>query len=413
MNSQPQLAVLRSQLQQQVFRQGIHLSQNPYSKKVFEQLTQCHTASMGVHLNRCTDADCGHQQYQYHNCGNRHCPNCGGLKREQWLEHKKSELLPTAYYHVVFTLPHEFNSLIMGNRKAMFKLLFDASSHTLLTLSKDEKWLGATPGIISILHTWGQDLSFHPHVHCIVSGGGISGKEWVSEKRKNNAYLFPQKAMQTIYKAYFLKRLRLLISNNEVRPSPEADMEKIIRTAGYKKWNVYAKRPFGGALQVLEYLGRYTHKVAITTHRILEIDAKKNSIRFKYKNYHARGTDNMHQERSIPIPEFVRLFEQHILPKGFVKIRHYGYLRNHDRSNRLKQLFSQMHLPPPPPKLTVPVATLMMEKHGVDLALCPKCKTNKMETVATYRRGILCAIVASKADYQPSIAAKNKDSPNP
>ena len=204
MNSGVNIQTLRSQLQNIVFNSAINQTQNPYSKKVFTQLANCHTARMGVHLNRCNGENCRHEQFQYHSCGNRHCPNCGGTKREQWIADKTAELLPTAYYHVVFTLPHEFNSIIMGNRKLLFKLLFDAASYTLLTLAKDEKWLGATPGIISILHTWGQQLSFHPHVHCIVSGGGVLDNKWVSEKRKNNLYLFPQKAMQTIYKAYFL-----------------------------------------------------------------------------------------------------------------------------------------------------------------------------------------------------------------
>jgi len=243
MNSPTNLGAMRSQLQQVVFKQGIAQTQNSYSKKVFEQLTYCHTAQAGVHVNRCDNADCRHEQYQYHNCGNRHCPNCGGMKREQWLEDKTAELLPTSYYHVVFTLPHELNAVIMGNRKAMFKLLFDASSYTLLKLSSDEQWLGATPGIISILHTWGQDLSFHPHVHCIVSGGGILNHRWKKEKRENKMYLFPQKLMQTIYKAYFLKQLRELIADKTLCIAEDDSIEKTIKTIGFKKWNVYAKRP--------------------------------------------------------------------------------------------------------------------------------------------------------------------------
>ena len=289
MDKSDSISVIRSQLQQSVFKLGIQQAQNPYSKKVFEQLTHCHTANTGFHLNRCNNADCQHQLYQFHNCGNRHSPNCGGMKREQWLENKTSELLPTAYYHVVFTLPHELNGLMMGNRKTMFKLLFDAASYTLLTLAKDPKWLGATPGIISILHTWGQDLSFHPHIHCIVSGGGILGNEWITEKRKNKTYLFPQKVLL-----------------------------KTIKKIGFKQWNVDARAPFGGPLQVLEYLGRYTHKVAITAHRIIFINEETKTIRFKYKDYHARGTNKMHKEMTLSIAEFNRRFEQHILPAGFV-----------------------------------------------------------------------------------------------
>jgi hypothetical protein len=411
MNRGVNIQTLRSQLQNIVFNSAITQTQNPYSKKVFTQLANCHTSRMGVHLNRCNDENCRHEQFQYHSCGNRHCPNCGGTKRERWIADKTAELLPTAYYHVVFTLPHEFNSIIMGNRKLLFKLLFDAASYTLLTLAKDEKWLGATPGIISILHTWGQQLSFHPHVHCIVSGGGVLENKWVKEKRKTNAYLFPQKAMQTIYKAYFLKQLRILIKNKQVLLSGSEDVEQLIKKTGFKKWNVYAKRPFGGPLQVLEYLGRYTHKVAITAHRIQSIDDNNKTICFKYKDYHQRGKSNMHKQMTIPIAEFNRRFEQHILPKGFVKIRHYGYLKNHQRSIRLKQLFAQMQIPPPPPKVHIPIRVSILEKTGNDITKCPKCKTGFLETIATYRNGFLCKSYEPKKIYTPFIEIKNKASP--
>ena len=408
MDKSDSISVIRSQLQQIVFKSGIQQAQNPYSKKVFEQLTHCHTANTGFHLNRCNNADCQHQQYQFHNCGNRHCPNCGGMRREQWLENKTSELLPTAYYHVVFTLPHELNGLIMGNRKPMFKLLFDAASYTLLTLAKDPQWLGATPGIISILHTWGQDLTFHPHIHCIVSGGGISGNEWITEKRKNKKYLFPKDVMKSVYKGYYLKQLKLLTDSDQLDIPDKKALLKTIKQIGFKKWNVYAKAPFGGALQVLEYLGRYTHKVAITAHRIVDINEKTKIIRFKYKDYHARGTDKMHKEIPLSFTEFNRRFEQHILPKGFVKIRHYGYLKNHQRTKRLKTMFETLKLPPPPPKVEVQVAVRMLEKHGIDIHQCPICKTGRMETIATYRKGILCKT------YQPANPCnepQNKASP--
>ena len=307
------ITAIRHQLQQIVFKKASHEVQNPYSQAVFSKLRDCHTAQNGVNYFRCNEGNCLLEHYQYHNCGNRHCPNCGGLRREQWLEDKTAELLPTSYYHVVFTLPHELNSLIMGNRSEMFKLLFDASAYTLLKLAKDEKWLGATPGIISILHTWGQDLSFHPHVHCIVSGGGINGNHWVKEKRKNNTYLFPKDAMRKIYKAYFLRQLRKMLAKKILQVKDDAVIENTIKEIGFKKWNVYAKKPFGGPLQVLEYLGRYTHKVAITAHRIQEIDKVKNSLTFRYKDYHARGTKDEQKIMMLTVDEFIRRFEQHIL----------------------------------------------------------------------------------------------------
>lgn len=386
---------VQQQLQQLVFHQGIEYTQNPYSKSVLQQLSDCHTARQGMHQLHCQDLHCGYRQFQYHNCGNRHCPNCGGMKRQQWLEDKTTELLPTAYYHVVFTIPHELNGLIMGNRKLLFDLLFEASSYTLLTLAKDGQWLGATPGIISILHTWGQDLSFHPHVHCIVSGGGVQEHainktmSWVKEKRKNHNYLFPKPAMQKVFKGYYLQRIRKLLSKEQLHTKDKAATQHLLKEIGYKRWNVYAKRPFGGPLQVLEYLGRYTHKVAITTHRIKHIDSQQQTICFGYKDYRKRGTDKEQQEMTLSIREFNRRFEQHILPKRYVKIRHYGYLRNHKRAERLQQLFALLQLPPPPPKVQIPASQRMLEQYGKDIGKCPNCEHGRLEKVATYYRGVL------------------------
>lgn len=299
---------------------------NPYSKGVFTQLQRCHTAALGMHTYKCSDTQCNTLHYQYHSCGNRHCPNCGGLKKEQWIEDLTADLLPTHYYHIVFTLPHEFHPLIMGNGKELFKLLFDAASKTLLQLAGDDQWLGGRCSITAILHTWGQDLSFHPHVHCIVSGGGINNNnEWIEAKRSNGKFLFPPKALKTVYKGIFLKGLRSLLSQQRLNANG-INTEKLIKQAGYKKWNVYAKAPFGNVATVVEYLGRYTHKIAITAHRIVSIT--EHSVLFKYKDY-ADG----HKQKQIPLShgEFLRRFEQHILPRRFVKIRHYGLLQNHGK----------------------------------------------------------------------------------
>lgn len=392
---------IRQKLQQVIFKRAVNQTNNPYSKAVFRDLANCHTAKLGMHHYRCYEADCYHESYQYHSCGNRHCPNCGGSKREQWLEDKTSELLPTSYFHTVFTLPHELNSLIMGNRKVLFKLLFEASSQTILTLAKDPQWLGATPGIISILHTWGQDLSFHPHVHCIVSGGGIDkNNKWIKEKRENQRFMFPETTMKKIYKGLFMKGLRYLFKTNKLQVEDEEVLGKIIEKIGYKKWNVSAKAPFGGPKQVLEYLGRYTHKVAITAHRILEINEIESAITFKYKDYHAKGTVEANKIMTLPITEFIRRFEQHILPKQFVKIRHYGYLKNHKRTARLLDIFAKMSLPPPPPKVQIPVRQRILEQTGRDISLCPICKKGKMELVATYRNKKLVEIVESSKNTE-------------
>jgi hypothetical protein len=191
-----QLSEIRQLLQQKIFGHPGIRQFNICSQAIFNRLNKCHTAAIGVHHLKCNTASCGNQLYQYHSCGNRHCPNCGGIKKEQWLQDRMCELLPTTYYHLVFTLPQELRSVVMGNRTALFNLLFDASHHTINTLSADKKWLGAKPGIVSILHTNGQDLSFHPHIHCIVSGGGIDAQgKWVKQKRVNGNYLFPKTLM--------------------------------------------------------------------------------------------------------------------------------------------------------------------------------------------------------------------------
>lgn len=302
------------------------------------------------------------------------------------IEDRMGELLPTTYFHIVFTLPEELRSLCMGNRKLLFGLLFKAAHHTLLTLSKDEKYMGATPGITSILHTNGQDLSFHPHVHCIVSGGGIGADgKWIKEKRSNGRFLFPRRAMEKIYKGYFLDQIRRYITRKEIFIADEEALENILSVVSGKKWNVYAKAPFGGPAQIIEYLGRYTHtcpalcgKVAITAHRILHIGEEE--ISFKYKDY-----QDSHKQKIMTLghEEFLRRFEQHILPKGFVKIRHAGFLHSKEKMKRIQSVCSQLQHPPPMPKVSVPVAVRLLLQTGKDITICPKCGHGKMILVKT------------------------------
>jgi Putative transposase/Transposase zinc-binding domain len=363
---------------QQVFGKAASHPFNPYSKQVFTKLHDCHTAAIGVHTYKCSAPGCNHLHHQYHSCGNRHCPNCGGLKKEQWIENLTADLLPTAYYHVVFTLPHELHPVILGNRKELFKLLFDAASQTLLQFAQDPKYLGGKCSITTVLHTWGQQLGFHPHLHCIVSGGGVdANNKWVAAKRKNDKFLFPVPAMKPVFKVIFLKGLRLLIQKDELQIKG-IDTKKIIEKAGYKKWKVHAQSPFGNVANVVEYLGRYTHKIAITTHRIISIS--EDSVRFKYKDY----TDGDKQkEMTLSITEFLRRFELHILPKRFVKIRHYGLLQNHGKIKRLNVIRQQLRLSPLPVKVQVPVGQRMLEKYGKDIMLCPKCNKGKLVWMCT------------------------------
>jgi hypothetical protein len=306
--------------------------------------------------------------------------NCGGAKREQWLQDRMQELLPTSYFHIVFTLPQELRSLCMGNRKTMFSLLFDASHYTLTHLAANAKWLGAQPGIISILHSNGQDLSFHPHIHCIVSGGGIDKNGmWVKEKRANGKFIFPRTMLEETYKKYFLQKLLHLHAKNKLQIKDADDFKQTIITVEQMRWNVHANAPMGGPAQVLEYIGRYTHKVAITAHRIIEIT--DDTITFKYKDY-ADG----HKEKIMELTheEFLRRFEQHILPKGFVKIRHAGYLTARNKTARIAAVLAQLHLPDAKPKVKIPAPILVLMKSGIDITLCPTCKVGKLILVATF-----------------------------
>ncbi|MEJ7736789.1 MAG: IS91 family transposase [Chitinophagaceae bacterium] len=312
----------------------------------------------------------------------RHCPQCGALKKQEWIEARTAELLPVKYYHVVFTLPHELNSLVMGHRKILYKLLFDASSQTLLTFAGDPKYLAALPGIISVLHTWGQQLSFHPHIHCIVSGGGITSDSTWKEAIKNEwDFLFPVEAMSQVYRGKFLEALKEFIDNGAVVPTPGTDIRALFNILYQKDWIVYAKAPFGGPHAVIEYLGRYTHKVAISNHRITSINEQDNSVTFDYKDY---VDDNKQKQMTLNGGEFIRRFEQHILPKGFTKIRTYGYLANRNRQQRIHEVLKKMKLPGHKGLVKIPLEVRMREQYGIDIYECPCCKGKTMQLVQIY-----------------------------
>ncbi len=352
----------------------------PGSHKVLSRIERCRTADFGYHAYRCTDSDCGAMQYVYHSCRNRHCPQCGNSKKEEWIEARMKELLPVKYYHAVFTMPHQLNNLVMGNRLAMFTLLFDAASYTLLKFAGNEKYLGAQPGIIAVLHTWGQQLSFHPHIHCIVSGGGIDkDKRWKEAVKAKHKFLFPAKAVADVYRAYFLKHLQQHIDKGIVTMTEEQHRDwLLLRSTLYKmEWIVDFREPMGGAGQVVEYLGRYTHKVAISNHRIKHIDID-NNVTFEYKDYTDEGKK---KTMALPGDEFLRRYEQHILPPRFCKIRHYGYLGNYKRKERVNEILQQMNIPQHPKQLLISSTLRMIEKYGNDALLCSRCKKAKLELV--------------------------------
>ena len=347
---------------------------HPYVQRVLRQLKHCRTPANGYHLYACSRQDCQYFRYQYHSCRNRHCPLCGALKKDEWIEARRNELLPVKYYHVVFTLPHELNSMIMGNQRLLYNLLFDAAAHTLMRFGADPRYLGATPAIIAVLHTWGQQLSYHPHLHCIVSAGGITQtnkeKQWVQATGNDWRFLFPVKAMNIVYRARFLCRLRLLIRQAAITPPPGQDAEALIQALFKKDWVVFAKAPFAGPMQVIEYLGRYTHKVAISNHRILQVSVAEQTVTFAYKDYADKGTQ---KQMTLHASEFLRRFAQHILPRHFTKIRTYGYLANRGRHTRLRQVVQQLQLPPHPPPVKIPREVRLLEKTHTHHNSCPDC----------------------------------------
>jgi Putative transposase/Transposase zinc-binding domain len=372
----------RATVQQLLQNHALPLNKNAHVAKVLQRIRSCRTAALGYHVYQCTGDDCGHIKYQYHSCRDRHCPNCGAIKKQEWIEARMQELIPVKYYHVVFTLPHELNSLVMGHRKLLYKLLFDASAGTLLTFAKDKKHLGASPGIISVLHTWGQQLSFHPHIHCIVSGGGITtGNEWKEAKKNDWKFLFPVKAMSIVYRAKFLQALQLRITKGEVILPVDTDRKQLVNLLYQKDWNVYAKVPFGGPHAVIEYLGRYTHKVAISNHRIYSINEQSGTVTFGYKDY---ADGDKQKQMTLTIAEFIRRFTQHILPERFTKIRTYGYLSNRNRHSRIKEVLQKMKLPLHAGLVKIPIAVRLLEQYGIDMKECPACKNKTLQLVKIF-----------------------------
>ena len=330
-----------------------HLSLNGHQRKHLGQLARCHTDASGGTRIDCNT--CGHKHYIYLSCRNRHCPSCQGSRRDEWISRQQQYLLDVPYYHCVFTMPHELNQHCMRFPAIMYNLLFEASWATIQTFANDRKYLGAKTGMTAVLHTWSQHLGLHPHLHCIIPGGGVTSFGKWKFTRSKGKYLFPGKALKLVYKGIFLSKLKQLAESGIIA-LPYELKEQLYS----KKWVVYAKQTFGKPQHVIEYLGRYTHKIAISNYRILEISQQ--TIRFKYKDY----KDNAKQkEMELSTREFIRRFAMHILPHKFVRIRHYGILSFRARKELISILQSEMNYQP-----MIQVNT----KTSFEL-ICPKCKS--------------------------------------
>jgi hypothetical protein len=302
--------------------------------KALNAIARCRTAELGGHIDDCPC--CGHAAISYNSCRNRHCPKCQAQARQRWLAAREAELLATRYFHVVFTLPHELAPLCQRNQRVLYNLLFRTSAETMLEIATDPKHLGAEIGFLSILHTWGQNLMLHPHVHCIVPAGGFAPgrKAWIHPRY---AFFLPVKVLGRVFRGKFIKALRRAYRQKQLRFfGASADLEHPTRFASFvhslfhEDWVVYAKPAMGGAPQVLRYLGRYTHRVAISNHRLLAIDGDQ--VTFRWKDY-AHG--NKKRKMTVGANEFLRRFVQHVLPRGFVRIRHFGFLANAHRTELL------------------------------------------------------------------------------
>ena len=339
--------------------------------KVIEAVERCRTAALGGHIERCDS--CGFERPAYNSCRNRHCPKCQSLAKVKWLEKQKSELLPVGYFHLVFTLPHELNALILTNKRILLSHLFKAVGETLVDFGRTR--LGGQIGLITVLHTWDQTLLDHFHLHCLVPAGAVSydQKRW-SPARKN--FLFPVTALSVVFCGKFLDLLKSAFDRNKLlfigQTASLADrgaFQLLINALRKKPWIVYAKKPFGSPVQVLDYLGRYTHRVALSNDRILSAHSRE--VTFSYRD---RKNHDRKKTMTLDAHEFIRRFLLHVIPKGFVRVRHSGVLANRSKSllSKCRQL---LDLYPAVPKLPQKsVHPLMLELTGIDITRCPLCQ---------------------------------------
>lgn len=339
---------------------------NSYVKRTLSALKRCRTSSLGGHVDKCDQ--CGHIRISYNSCRNRHCPKCQNTHREEWIENRKQDLLPVPYFHVVFTVPDTLNNLFRQYSAELYNLLFASAWETIAQFSYTQ--LHAETGMIAILHTWGQNLSLHPHIHCVVPGGGINFKgQWkqVSTSENGKVFLFRVENLSKVFRGKFIGHLKKKL------PQTKGIINDLYKTP----WVVYSKEPFAGPEQVIEYLGRYTHKVAIGNHRLLEVD--ETGVRFSWRDYR----DNKEKVMPLEGVEFLRRFSWHILPKRFVRIRHYGLLST-SRRQELRKLQKAFGISTPKKREKKHWKEVCREHLNYDPDICPKCSKGHMSTIEMF-----------------------------
>ena len=347
--------------------------------KVMHHIQICRTAVLGGHVEQCDR--CAFEQIAYNSCRDRHCPKCQTMTKEQWLNDRKAELLPCGYFHLVFTLPHDLNPIILSNKRTTLNILFAAVNQTLQAFAKDPQWrLEGRLGFISVLHTWSQTLIDHFHLHCLIPAGALSFSKdkWIPAK---DNFLFKITSLALAFRTRYLKLLlnaylkdKLIFTQKTAALNSRQAFQQLINSVSKKRWIAYAKRPFAGPQQVLEYLGRYTHRVAISNNRIISIDNRR--VTFTYRD---RQNDNQIKEMTLDADKFIGRFLLHVLPKGFFKIRYFGFLSH---TNKKKQIPLIRKLIDPdatlPEKIKESISEMMLRLTGIDISCCPKCKKGKM-----------------------------------
>jgi len=360
--------------------------------RAMSAIERCRTAALGGHVEQCDQ--CHFQRIAYNSCGDRHCPKCQSLARAQWIEDRQAELLDTQYFHVVFTLPEEIAAIAYQNKKVVYHILFRATSETLRTIAADPKHLGAEIGFFVVLHTWGQNLMFHPHLHCVVPGGGLSpdGSRWIPCRK---GFFLPVRVLSRLFRRLFLEVLEKAFDDGQLKFFSSLqqlqDRKAFLRhLAPLRKneWVVYAKKPFAGPQQVLDYVGRYTHRVAISNNRILNIEHVQ--VTFRYKDYR---NGSQQKTMSLSADEFIRRFLLHVLPEGFHRIRYYGFLGNRYRKEKLERCRHLLGMVPLQPDSPIEAAELDYRDRyqaltGSSLWECPACHRGRMIVIGEIPPGI-------------------------
>ena len=367
------------------YREQAGASLSTAQRRVMMAIEQCRTAALGGHVEQCDH--CGHRRVWYNSCRNRHCPSCQALARAAWIEDRKAELLDTEYFHVVFTVPDQIAVIASQNKAVVYGILFRTAAETLRTIAADPRHLGADIGFFAVLHTWGQTLVHHPHLHCVVPGGGLSidGTRWVSCRP---GFFLPVRVLSRLFRRLFLERLHDALDAGHLQFSASlhalSDREVLsehLEPVRRAEWVVFAKRPFAGPAQVLDYVGRYTHRVAISNHRLIDID--DGHVRFRYKDYREEHPDTG-KTMTLAASEFIRRFLLHVLPRGFHRIRYYGLLGNRHRTEKLERCRHLLGTASPSEPVQ-PATTDFRDRYealtGVSLRACPLCQHGRMIVV--------------------------------